>query len=398
MNTGINFLNGDGISVSGAGSTAAEKKVTVSVNFAAPSYSTTYNQFIQPVAGSRRALVIKSDTYIRLDIPEEPGEYFVWGLRQDMSIPDVTAILDTGSALAAGKDYFVYLVLSKGNDSASVKVSLNTTAPNGETAYNSRKIGGFHAICASAGTGRNYTRGGQTVAHELNGWLAGDILPLSIWDLKHRPRQDRTPQPGMVYEKYLGFWVDIYSQSGTGLSAMSAYQGTIARSRQYVDFVEDMFCAGKILLDDEEFAAAAIGSPEQLAVNGATEAAATSGGAGGRTATNGARILSYCGCEEMVGCLRQWLRSTSAGGGGGSIHGQTDATPTYGWITQSASAHGPCGQAGGKGSFWALAGALVAGGAWGDTSTCGSRARDAGSARSYAATYIGGRGRARGAE
>jgi hypothetical protein len=321
----------------------------------------------------------------------------MWQITEDMFISDAQTLLDTGSTFIAGKDYYIYAVLGGDNASASLSISLNTTAPANGTTDNSRKIGGFHTICASAGTTRQYVRGGQTINHDLNGWLAGDILPLSIWDLKHRPRQDETPQPGLVYEKYLHNWVDIYGQSGTGLLTMSAYQGTLTRTRQYVNHVEDMFCVGKILLNDEEFAAAALGSPEQVAVNGASESAATTGGAGGRTATNGARILSYCGCEEMVGCLWSWLRTTSAGGRTGYMVGQTDAVPTYGGITASSSSYGPYLQAGGKGSFWDLSCALLAGSSWSDSSGCGSRARLAGLARSLGTANIGGRGRARGA-
>ncbi|MCZ2158909.1 hypothetical protein NPX99_06455 [Bartonella sp. 220] len=46
------------------------------------------------------------------------------------------------SSLARGKDYYVYLVF-EGEQSSKVVVSENSTYPDGYTANNSRKIGGF---------------------------------------------------------------------------------------------------------------------------------------------------------------------------------------------------------------------------------------------------------------
>jgi hypothetical protein len=335
-----------------------------------------------------------------LGIPFQPGVYYHLLIPSDIDIPNLEALLDTDYSLLPGRDYCIYDCLGPDNQSTSFKVSLNTTAPEGYTTENSRKIGGFPTLCVAAGSGRTYYRGGVQVDHDLNGWLAAEILPLGFWDLKHRPEQTRTPQPGLVYEKYLGFWPMIYGQSGTGLNTISAYQGTLSRSREYVDLLEDLVCNGLILLSDEEFAAAALGSPEMVAVMGASEAAATNGGAGGRIATNNQRILSYCGCEEMVGTLWWYLRTTAAAGMAGAIYGRTggtDASPTYGTLTMTTSAHGPYPQAGSKGQFWGLAGALLAGGDWNCSSSCGSRARNANNARSHAHSYYGGRGRARGA-
>jgi hypothetical protein len=199
----------------------------------------------------------------------------------------------------------------------------------------------------------------------------------------------------MVYIDSLDFWCDIYLQSGSGSNTKSAYQGTITRSRQYVDFVEDQFCVRKELPDDGEFAAAMLGSNEQTSVLVASETGATSGGAGGRKDTANRRMISVYGVEEGCGSLWQWLRTTSAGGAAGSIYGQTADTPAYGWLSPTTSAYGPYGQAGGKGSFWGLPGALLAGGGWAGSTGCGSRARVANVARSGAISIIGGRGRSR---
>jgi hypothetical protein len=198
----------------------------------------------------------------------------------------------------------------------------------------------------------------------------------------------------MVYIPPLDFWCDIYLQSGSGPNTKSAFGGAITRSRQYVDFVEDQICVNKALLNDEEFAAAMMGSNEQTAVV-AGEAGATTNGAGGRSDTAGRRMISIYGVEEGCGSLWQWLATTSGSGVAGTIFGQTSTTPTYSVIAITQSSYGPFGQAGGKGSFWGVCGVLMAGGHWGYGTNCGSRARRANGSRSNVASEFGGRGRSR---
>jgi hypothetical protein len=324
-------------------------------------------------AGDKRKLIIRAGFYSAADIEL-----------------DVASILDTGT-LANGKDY--YLFECPPADGLRVfKVSLAKTAPMGYNAQDVLLIGGFHTLCANVGTGLTYVYGGVTMDHPLNSYIAGDILPRSVWCLNHRPFSE--PE-GMVYIPTLDFWCDIYLQSGNGANTKSAYQGAITRSRQYVDFVEDQFCVRKELLDDGEFAAAMLGSNEQTNVSGGNEAGATSGGAGGRKDTANRRMISAYGVEEGCGSLWQWLRTTAATGVDGAMYGQTADTPAYGWLTPNQSSYGPYGQSGGKGSFWGLALSLLAGGAWNGAAGCGSRARYADSARSYANSHIGGRGRSR---
>jgi hypothetical protein len=337
-------------------------------------------------ASDKRILKVRAWTSLSLTVS---GVKKVFTPVADLEL-DIAAILDTGS-LAGGKDYYVFLVPGE-SDTLTFKASLAKEAPSGLTAGEVYCIGGFHTLCANVGSALTYVYGGETVLHPLNGFVAGDILPASVWCLNHRPYSE--PE-GMVYIDSLDFWCDIYLQSGSGVNTKSVYQGAITRSRQYVDFVEDQFCVKKELLDDGEFAAAMLGSNEQTAVSGASESGATTGGAGGRSDTAGRRMISVYGVEEGCGSLWQWLATTSAAGAAGVIYGQTAATPAYGWITMTQSSYGVYGQSGGKGSLWGLVGSLLAGGYWSHGAACGSRARAASNARSYANASVGGRGRSR---
>jgi hypothetical protein len=340
------------------------------------------------IATGKRKLAIKAGTILPLAVADET-KYFI--SVEDTEV-NLESILDTGS-LQGGKDYYLFLVPDLDNPSGvNIAASLTKNTPQGFDPDEVFRFGGCHSLCTNVGTGLTYVEGGATKNHPLNGYIAGDILPQSVWCLNHRPHSE--PE-GMVYIPSLDFWCDIYLQSGSGANTKSVYQGAITRSRQYVDFVEDQFCVNKELLDDGEFAAAMLGSNEKTSVAGSSETGATSGGSGGRADTSSRRMISVYGVEEGCGSLWQWLRTTGGGGMQGALYGQTAETPTYGTITMTTSNYGPYGQSGGKGSFWGLIPALLAGGDWLDGAGCGSRARTAGSARSNAHASIGGRGRSR---
>jgi hypothetical protein len=312
------------------------------------------------ISDDKRRLTLKAGTKIRV------GDT-VFAAYEDIVL-EVESLLDTGSALVNGKDYYVFIYREE-NGTFTFRVSLLKDAQAGYAPDAVKLIGGFHTLCADAGTGMTYVIGGETRQHPLNGFTAGDILPASVYCLNHRPFSE--PE-GMVYIPPLDFWADIYLPSGMGADTKSAFRGAITRNRQYVDFVEDMICVNKTLLSDEEFAAAMMGSNEKTAVYGASETGATNGGAGGRSDTAGRRMISIFGVEEGCGSLWQWLASTSAAGGSG-------------WNAQS----------GGKGDFYGACLALLAGGGWGDAASCGSRARIANHSRASADANVGGRGRSR---
>ena len=98
----------------------------------------------------------------------------------------------------AGKDFYLY-ACAQLDGTFKYLLSANSTVPTGYTADNSRKIGGFHCLCVSVGT---------ISGHTLSGYVEGDILPASVWDLTHRPASE--PE-GMVYVSGLTFGLTFIS-------------------------------------------------------------------------------------------------------------------------------------------------------------------------------------------
>ena len=142
---------------------------------------------------------------------------------QVINIDEAAAWDDGANATAsnrAGKDFYIYacqpasgtvpeIVLS-GNSTVG-----NSTVPAGKDENNSRKIGGFHCECMDVGT---------IEGNDLSGWLAGEILPCSAWDLIHRAKSENE---GMVYSKADDVWISIYLLSELDGAPASVYGGVI---------------------------------------------------------------------------------------------------------------------------------------------------------------------------
>lgn len=266
-------------------------------------------------------------------------------------------------ATRAGKDVCVYVV-SGGN----FLLSPLTTNPTGYNNTTSRKIGGFHCLCLDAGT---------IAFHSLTGYLTGDIIPYSMWDLNFKPS---CPSPsGMVYSAYAGLWVDIYLQSGTGTSTASAFNGTITDTRIWNDHVDDFAAVGKRMLSDAEFQAIAEGSNQKTNILGSADPVTT----GAHVDTASRRMISNIGCEDCCGVTYQWLLDTQF-----KIGGLVDPTvdPAFSWYAIP----------GNKGSLYRQGttgdAKLLAGGFWSAGSYCGSRSRYADGVRWFANSSIGSRG------
>ena len=176
------------------------------------------------------------------------------------------------------------------------KVSPNSTIPYGYTSNNSRKVAGFHCLCVAAGT---------ISGHPATGYLAGDIIPNSVWDLKLKPASN--PE-GMAYISSLGVWVDIYLASGTSTSTVSVNGGTISDTRTWLDFVDDGAAVKKRLLKDYEFQVAADGSNQMTNITGSADPGTTTG----HVDTASRRMISSYFLEDCCGAMWQWLEDQSA--------------------------------------------------------------------------------------
>ena len=193
-----------------------------------------------------------------------------------------------------GKDVYIYACASSTTEPDFV-LSLNSTIPSGYTAETSRKIGGFHCLCTDVGT---------IEGHTLSGYLKGYILPLSVWDLLHRPVSD---SEGMVYIKEINKWVDIYLCSWSGNSLESKFgavicDGASATKFHGEGFSEQFRLISKRPLFRNEFATVAKGSNENTNIKNFTDPNTT----GGHIDTAGRRIISNYGLEDCCGVLWQW--------------------------------------------------------------------------------------------
>jgi hypothetical protein len=277
-----------------------------------------------------------------------------------------------GSASArAGKDVYIYACWPS-NVESGIPVfvaSMNSTTPTGYNAINSRKIGGVHCLCANVGT---------IAGHPLSGYVAGDVLPASLWDLRHRPVS--APE-GMVYIEPLDLWADIYLNSWDGEKVVSEYgaviaDGTSSRSYHWWRWAEEFNLLKKRLPHRWEFRELADGSPEAVNITGSADPNTT----GGHTATNSQRIISKYGCEDCTGVLWQW-------GSDLTTHGTTNGWAGYSYTSSIVPTETNRG-----GEYYATTFAARFGGGWGSSSYCGSRSVDWGGS----GVYLGGRGSARG--
>lgn len=262
----------------------------------------------------------------------------------------------------AGKDFYIYAVYTSSNNvEPKFILSANSTIPTGYTANNSRKIGGFHCLCADVGT---------ISGHTLTGYLAGEILPNSPWDLKHRAVSENE---GMVYVDGIGKWVDIYLASWDGSKLVSICGGTIADGTSSPNwhgekFAEYMGKIGKSLLLRDEFIVAAKGSNENTNILGSSDPGTT----GGHKDTANRRMISNYGLEDCCGALWQWARGVTEFYPGASWSPTTNQYLSgYSWQTSSVYHSGTDPQS--YGSCIGLLRRLLLGGSWDGNSNCGSR-------------------------
>ena len=211
----------------------------------------------------------------------------------------------------AGKDVYIYACEPTSGTEPIFVLSLNSTVPTGYTANNSRKIGGFHCLCKDVGV---------IQGHTLSGYVTGDILPATRWDLLHRPKGE--PE-GFAYEELTDCWIAIYLPSWDGTKLVSVYNGVIAdggsaKKWHGEAFYEQFAKQGMRLVWRHEFQIGAKGSNEQTNIQGSSDPNTT----GGHVDTAGRRMISNIGLEDCCGVL--WQFAMDLGFAGGS--GWTDST------------------------------------------------------------------------
>ncbi len=260
-----------------------------------------------------------------------------------------------------GKDVYIYACASSTTEPNFV-LSLNSTIPSGYTAETSRKIGGFHCLCADVGT---------IEGHTLSGYLKGYILPLSVWDLLHRPVSD---SEGMVYIKEINKWVDIYLCSWSGNSLESKFgavicDGVSATKFHGEGFSEQFRLISKRPLFRNEFATVAKGSNENTNIKNSTDPNTT----GGHIDTAGRRMISNYGLEDCCGVLWQWGEDLfdCASAAGISWSSSNFYLSGYSWQTKSVYSSAYDSQT--YGGCYGLLRRVLLGASWGSGAFCGSR-------------------------
>lgn len=257
----------------------------------------------------------------------------------------------------AGKDFYLY-ACAQLDGTFKYLLSANSTVPTGYTADNSRKIGGFHCLCVSVGT---------IPGHTLSGYVEGDILPASVWDLTHRPASE--PE-GMVYVSGLNLWVDIYLSSFSDGKLKSVYGGVTADGASATKFhgyrFDEYFgLIKKRSLWQYEFEVASQGSNQLTNIAGSADPNTT----GGHVDTASRRMVSNYGLEDCCGVLHQWCRDSAEFTLGATWVSPNPYLSGYGYkdIVYDSTIETSQGQT------YGIPRRVIVGGNWGSGVSCGSR-------------------------
>lgn len=250
-----------------------------------------------------------------------------------------------------GKNFYIYACQPTTGTEPIFYVSENSTVPLKYTETTSRKIGGFHTLCANVGT---------ISGHTLTGYALGNIIPASVWDLAHRPVSE--PE-GMAYIDGLDLWVDIYLSSYTGTTAAGTLKtqsiygantadGTSTEAFHWYKWAQTYGKQKKRMLAQREFMVASLGSNQGTNIAGSADANT----AGGHNDTAGRRMISNYGLEDCCGFLWQWGLDSGAGGSGTT------------WVNAYDANDANVG-----GQHYMTPNRVLLGGNWGAGAYCGSR-------------------------
>ncbi len=282
-------------------------------SFAHSTYYAASGSFGAPtivLPADRRSLLTPTDGGLKIG-----GSFFRWSSIPNIDV-DVAANWDDSqyatAATRAGLNPILYLCQHAGQLAPDFVFSMNASFPAGYNANTSRKIGGGHALCLNAGT---------IAGHPLSGYLTGDLIPPSIWDLLLRP--DCSNPAGMVHLgwagltlKAPGWWTDIYLTSGTGANTASAFAATILDTVDWNTCVDHLATVGKLLLNDWLFQVVAAGSNEETNIYGSQDPV--------KTGLIGTKVFTGAGLNDLTLDRTAWSHVTGAQ----EYEGEIDATGT----------------------------------------------------------------------
>lgn len=294
-----------------------------------------------------------------------------------ISTAETTLLISTLGTAAelAGKDVYIYACQGEGTE-PGFTLSLNSTVPNGYTADNSRKIGGFHCECLAIGSLTNVNPvTGATEAHKLTDLGTGEIIAPSCWDLWHKPTGKQTE--GMSYVEEVDIWIGIYGASWDGTKLVHTFGGIWADGTSTKKWhgelsLEALMQQGMRLPWRHEFQCAAKGSNEQTNIKNSADPGTT----GAHVDTAGRRMVSNYGLEDCCGVLWQWLMDLGFAGGSGWTNSAYDSgvdPRSYGQT---------------YGTLFRLRG----GGVWSDSASCGSRCAACANPSARVSSILGCRG------
>ena len=324
-----------------------------------------YAGYISPNAYHRAALPSSAKTTISIARTVLSIGGAVYGGAGSLNLASASDWDDVTYAAAsnrAGKDFYIYACVTDG--ALKFVLSANKDNPAGYTTATSRKIGGFHCLCVDVGTIEN---------HPLSDYVAGDILPASMWDLLHRCKGDNE---GMVYDEEDDVWLGIYLLSYEDGRAVSKYNGvvldgtstpkthglwfteTLAKQKMRLPYIHEYFNALK-------------GCQEGVNISESKDWNTT----GGHVYTNNVRCISNIGLEDPTGFMWQW--TNNYGMAGGSSWGSSSYDAKVDDVNRGNS----------YGNLWLPR----IGGFWSDGVNCGSRSVNGSAIAAYTALNVGAR-------
>ena len=365
-------INNQGYGVSGSIKLDLSKDAVWSANAQKWQASHYYeiDDVVYPLSGKTsyyyRCITAGTSSTLEPEFPTAIGQTYNDGNCQWVCELDYTL-----AANRAGKDFYIYVGV-KSDNTLKTCISVNSTVPYGFTAATSRKVGGFHCLCANVGT---------ISGHQLTNYRRGDILPASFWDLIHRPKSE--PE-GMVYVDGIDMWIDIYLCSWTGttaaktlktISKFGAVTGDGASTEKFhpLKWEQTMGTQKKRLPWVREFRTFSVGSNQSTNIKGSADVNTT----GGHSDTAGRRMVSDFGIEDCCGFLWQWCSDVGSATTGSSSYGN-------GYDANDRSDV--------KGQIYGAEYRPLVGGCWSNGAVCGSRAASWANGPLYLRSYCGARG------